>query len=63
MKKWWDIKTTPVKRDRGCECDTCFYMRRLLDRIPRAFIHGNKAYVIVYNRNVPKRSYVVSEVL
>ncbi len=58
MAKWWDIKTTPVKPVLTAQG---YQIRRLLDSIPHGGIVNGKAYLIVYNRAVPERSYVICE--
>lgn len=58
--KWWDIKTTPVKPDPSETADR-HHMRKLLETIPHGGIMGSRAYLIVYNRAMPERSYVIVE--
>lgn len=56
--KWWDIKTNPVRRDDSMHGT---HIRKLLETIPHGGIVNGKAYLIVYNRLVPERSYVICE--
>lgn len=57
MKKWWDIKSPmyPV------ESAERYQMRRLLETIPLGGVIDGCAYLIVYNREAPERSYVIRE--
>lgn len=58
MAKWWDIKTTPVKPVLTAQG---YQIRRLLEAIPHGGIVNGKAYLIVYNRQIPELSYLISE--
>ena len=54
MKKWWDIKTPVESAER-------YQMRKWLSQVPHGGIIGDTAYLIVYNREAPERSYVIRE--
>lgn len=56
--KYWDVKAMPVYPDESAER---YQMRRLLESIPLGGIVGDYAYLIVYNREAPERSYVIRE--
>lgn len=56
--KWWDVKNTPVIPAENLQR---YQMRRLLEAIPHGGVINGKAYLIVYNRQVPERSYVICE--
>lgn len=53
MKKWWDIKK-PESLQR-------YQMRRWLSHVPHGCIVNGVAYLVVYNREAPERSYVICE--
>lgn len=56
--KWWDVKNTPV---RPVLTPQGYQIKRLLETIPHGGIVNGRAYLIVYNRQVPERSYVICE--
>ena len=56
--KYWDVKAMPVYPDEPAER---YQMRRLLESIPLGGVVGDYAYLIVYNREAPERSYVIRE--
>ena len=56
--KYWDVKAMPVYPDEPAER---YQMRRLLESIPHGGVVNGKAYLIVYNREAPERSYVICE--
>jgi hypothetical protein len=56
--KYWDVKAMPVYPDEPAER---YQMRRLLESIPLGGVVDGKAYLIVYNRRMPEKSYVICE--
>lgn len=52
-KKYWDI-IPPESYER-------YQMRKWLSQVPHGGIVGDYAYLIVYNREAPERSYVIRE--
>lgn len=56
--KYWDVKSMPVYPDEPAER---YQMRRLLESIPLGGVVDGKAYLIVYNRRMPEKSYVICE--
>lgn len=52
-KKYWDI-IPPESYER-------YQMRKWLSQVPHGGIVGDNAYLIVYNREAPERSYLIRE--